>query len=182
MEFRPVVHDFSDGYKKVLSDQHHLLTNSFSIKEIDVDRTTLIPAKQQMIIYGPLKIRGQLKVKGSLVLLPEKKQTIPVIPVHKDNFSYRNIEQNVIIEVLKNQEMIVSNFIKIRGELKVNGKLTIVSTKRPRILTIADCVPPYIIEEDTIYIINTNKILNNPRFLKVRGTIKNRGYLMIGGR
>jgi hypothetical protein len=153
---------------------------NFSFHQIDEDKTISIAEGQQQLIYGAIKIRGELIIRGNLSFVQRKKEQEIIIPEHNENFSVKTVIENQVLDIKENQEMIITGKFKIRGNAKIRGQLTLISNER-NTFDEFDCLPPFMIEENEYYFIKKNKVAYLPRKITVRGNIKIRGNLVIGG-
>lgn len=102
---------------------------NFSFKKIDSELEIEIPPTQQMILNGPLQVFGQFNVFGNMVfldLVDDDTPAPPPITLPGYNYSHKRVVSGQTKTIPQNQEMIVTESIKVDGVLQVFGEATII--------------------------------------------------------
>ena len=140
-----------------------------------------IPQNQQMNVFGPLYLDGQLSVLGE-VNLGQLAQEIPEVPTleETENYSWRKIlaGQNKIVPT--NQQMAVVGDIVVLGQLQVLGEIAIISGAVPTDLE-DDYLPPFEIGAGETFTVKARRLMFLPRALLNFGQLNVFGELALGG-
>lgn len=151
-----------------------LTSNNFSYYEIESTDYVYVPFGQQMLINDRVRVDGKLRVVGQVYVfkLPTP-EPFPELP--GDNFGFYQITDSR--EIKQNQEMVLSEFCKISGQLKISGRMAVLS--KESVSTDDGSIPNYIQSQETFKIgLHFEKYFRN--FLKVAGQLKCSGSFVVG--
>lgn len=88
--------------------------DNFSYKVISVGETVEIPANQQMLVDGHIRVLGHLLVSGELVDISNRKP---------EQFFYDTISDGECVVVEPKRLLLYKDHITIQGHLRVLGRM-----------------------------------------------------------
>lgn len=145
---------------------------NFSFKQVNFNQTIEVLSEQQMIVNESIKVEGFFRVDGEVyVFRMPAFETFPELPA--DNYSQAIVTSQK--EVSANQEMILTQFMNVSGEMRVDGFVTILGTDEK-----TDDIIPNKILSDQLFAIGLNFEYYFRQFLNISGQLRCSGSFIVG--